>query len=256
MLAIVEGGFNFSHPEGLEIMRPEGTEFYVFVYYRTPAEVYLQEDWKNCENCCVLFPPDEPHHYRSRGEGYVNDWLHIVDHSGFLPSIGIPFGTLIRPVDTANLLRSMQNTNHLAYTDSPWRNELADAELKAMFYRLSAEIMHPTASEVPSCYAGVLSEIRSGLYGLPSAAASVPELAALAGLSVSYFQALYKKQFGLSVGEDIIRSRLERACYLLRNSTHTVSEVAGMSGYGSEAHFIRQFKRFLGNTPGRFRSAK
>lgn len=78
-------------------------------------------------------------------------------------------------------------------------------------------------------------------------------LAARIGLSGSYLQALYKTEFGVSIGEDIIRGRLDRAKYLLANSETPVASVAEASGYRCEAHFMRQFKRLTGMTPGEYR---
>ena len=78
-------------------------------------------------------------------------------------------------------------------------------------------------------------------------------LAAQIGLSGSYLQSIYKAQFGVPIGSDIILGRITRAKYMLLNSGSSISAIAEASGYRCDEHFIRQFKRMTGVTPGEFR---
>lgn len=55
---------------------------------------------------------------------------------------------------------------------------------------------------------------------------------------------------------DIIYARIERAKNLLSARTYSVSEVAKLAGYTNEYHFIRQFKKVAGVTPGQYMQVK
>ena len=82
---------------------------------------------------------------------------------------------------------------------------------------------------------------------------NVNEISAGLNLSTSYFQHIYKQLFGVSVMSDIIRSRIEYACYLLSNNADSISEIAFRCGYENKEHFTRQFKEITGFTPRQYR---
>jgi AraC-like DNA-binding protein len=52
---------------------------------------------------------------------------------------------------------------------------------------------------------------------------------------------------------EIQHVRLERAKRLLLETTHPISTVASMTGFGSVAYFIQFFQDRVGTTPRRFR---
>lgn len=255
MLRLQQCGYAYVHPLGLTIDRPNGTPFYVLVHYRTPAEVYLNGAWQNAQKHFILFPPGTPQLYRSSAVPFSNDWVHFADDDSgqFVQSLGITPGVLHPCVNAAMVSRRVQNLRELLPEDIRWREEMADAELRALLYHLSASLAGQAPQHNYVHYMPSLNTIRSKLYSLPTADARVDGLAMQAGLSSSYFQMVYKQCFGVTVGEDIINSRIERACYLLKNSAHSISEVGKLSGYGCDEHFIRQFKKVMGCTPGRYR---
>lgn len=74
-------------------------------------------------------------------------------------------------------------------------------------------------------------------------------MADAAHLSPSRFRALYRRFFGVSPAEDLIRARIRMACLLLTNATLTVGEVARRSGFGSVYYFSRAFKARVGCPP-------
>ena len=70
----------------------------------------------------------------------------------------------------------------------------------------------------------------------------------------SHFSVLYKKQFGVSPGEDLQRITMELAASLLKESRMSVEEIAKESGYSSSENFIRSFKKMFGTTPLKYRN--
>ena len=85
---------------------------------------------------------------------------------------------------------------------------------------------------------------------------SVSEMARNVHLSESRFYALYKQIFGISPKSDLIIARIERAKSLLEQNKYSNAEVAALTGYTNEYHFIRQFKRIEGITPKEYARAK
>lgn len=87
----------------------------------------------------------------------------------------------------------------------------------------------------------------------PERVMSIDEMAAAVNMSRSGFQHLYKKMFGISVINDVINGRLERAKRLLSSTDLTVAEIASKCGYATEYNFMRQFKSRTGKTPTEYR---
>ena len=85
---------------------------------------------------------------------------------------------------------------------------------------------------------------------------SMIALVEAAALCVSYVQHIYKELFGVPVIQDIIRSRIERACYLLTMTPDSVAHIAESCGYENVEHFNRQFKEITGFSPNQYRKKK
>jgi len=80
----------------------------------------------------------------------------------------------------------------------------------------------------------------------------LPELARLAGTSVSALRKGFKAAFGLPVAAYIRKRKLERAHQLLERGL-SVTEVAGRFAYDSPANFSTAFKRQFGYPPSKLR---
>jgi AraC-like DNA-binding protein len=81
---------------------------------------------------------------------------------------------------------------------------------------------------------------------------SVAELAERVHMSPSRFAHVFAEQAGISPQQMRKRLRLHRARVLLDREGWSVSAAAGEVGYSNDSHFIREFKRFFGTTPGRY----
>jgi AraC-like DNA-binding protein len=79
------------------------------------------------------------------------------------------------------------------------------------------------------------------------------DLAAFAGLSRMYFAAQFRAATGVRPHEYLLRRRVERAQDLLSTSGQALVEVALSVGFQTQAHFTTVFKRFVGQTPHRWR---
>lgn len=82
---------------------------------------------------------------------------------------------------------------------------------------------------------------------------TLKEIADNAGLSETYFSALFKKETGETVSEFIQKSRIKEAQSLLQYSDYTLMEVSKYLGFCSQSHFSKTFRRFTGMTPGQYR---
>ena len=79
------------------------------------------------------------------------------------------------------------------------------------------------------------------------------ELGQILYLSPTYFSNLFTKQFGVSPQKYILQKRLNSAAILLFESTKSIKEIAFECGFDNEAYFNRQFRKFMGVPPGKYR---
>jgi AraC-like DNA-binding protein len=70
-------------------------------------------------------------------------------------------------------------------------------------------------------------------------------------LSKHYLCHMFKSVTGFGIAEYIIRSRLIRACTLLRNGVN-VQTAGECSGFQNNAHFIKTFSKTMKLSPGRY----
>ncbi|HEX3426992.1 MAG TPA: AraC family transcriptional regulator [Acidimicrobiales bacterium] len=81
---------------------------------------------------------------------------------------------------------------------------------------------------------------------------SVADLADAVSMSQSAFAHLFKTATGVSPYQFVKRLRLDHARVLLVQEGRSVSETAATVGYTSLSHFINEFKRNFGVTPGAY----
>jgi AraC-like DNA-binding protein len=82
---------------------------------------------------------------------------------------------------------------------------------------------------------------------------TLTDLARRCGLSPSYFARAFKQTHGVSVFEHLHRTRVKRACLMLKRSDLSVTEIAAALGYNNISFFNRCFRRIIGRTPVEYR---
>lgn len=87
----------------------------------------------------------------------------------------------------------------------------------------------------------------------PSATWRVAQMARSFHLSADHFTRVFRQIKGVSPREFILRARIDSARRLLLSSSHSVTRIAALTGFGDIYHFSRQFKLRTGRSPTRFR---
>ncbi|RMD82720.1 MAG: AraC family transcriptional regulator [Lentisphaerae bacterium] len=77
------------------------------------------------------------------------------------------------------------------------------------------------------------------------------DVARLLNVSADHVTYLFRVRAGESFPAYLNRLRVERACRLLASGTLSVKEVAHQCGFCNSSYFIKVFRRFTGNSPGR-----
>jgi AraC family transcriptional regulator len=81
------------------------------------------------------------------------------------------------------------------------------------------------------------------------------DLARVSGLSRMYFAAQFRLATGVRPHEYVLQRRIERAQELLRSPGAALVDVAMSVGFQTQSHFSTVFRRFVDETPHRWRRA-
>lgn len=79
------------------------------------------------------------------------------------------------------------------------------------------------------------------------------DIARHACLSVNHLLRTFKQAYGQSPHQYLIKTRIDRSKYLLKNTNYTINEIVEIVGFECPSSFIRLFKNINKLTPGKYR---
>lgn len=79
------------------------------------------------------------------------------------------------------------------------------------------------------------------------------EMANILGLSVSQLDRKFKAFTGVSPMTYVLKVRINEACRQLTETTKSITEIHLDTGFQDASYFCRQFKKFMGITPRKYR---
>ncbi|BDS06606.1 transcriptional regulator [Oceaniferula spumae] len=83
---------------------------------------------------------------------------------------------------------------------------------------------------------------------------TISDLAKTAGLSLRQFGRCFAETYGISPQRFLIKTRVQAACELLRDSNEDLATIALSLGFYDQSSFTLQFRKHMGLTPRRYRS--
>ena len=69
-----------------------------------------------------------------------------------------------------------------------------------------------------------------------------------------YLAQLFHRHTGKNLHSAILEARVELACQWLTRTDHSIERIAFDTGFSSRNHFCTVFRKFMGITPGTYRS--
>ncbi len=259
-MSIIVAGCRHEWPEpaGFYLDRPKGNQYYIFIHFKTPVTYAIEgREVKLTPGACVICPPNTWSTIYSECQ-LIHDWMHLTgDVPEMLGLYSLECGEIYYVKDSAYISRVAQTLEREFYSSMPYKNDLIEAKLREMFIHISREALNEEPGE--DIGADVYEEfkrLRIAAFANVAQNPSVADMAREVHLSQSRFHALYKRIFGISPKNDLIIARIERAKNLLEQNKYNNSEIAAMTGYTNEYHFIRQFKKLEGITPKEYARAK
>lgn len=220
----------------------------------------------------LLIPPGSIHSSQSHnGKGFTYFCMHFdIDDQLFLSLLGrikqvrfsadSPVTQQIEPV----LRKLMSSADDEVASTMVQRMQLQSAVFE-LFGHLWEAVSQEAAQSFTDGYEKVelAHQIRNRLQGLMSqqfkqghesdSHYGIDDIAAELGISSSHCNRVFKQVFGQSPRAVLSQLVLHEAKLLLGNPKLSVQNIAVMLGYKDIAHFSRQFKRWSGMSPSRYR---
>ncbi len=82
---------------------------------------------------------------------------------------------------------------------------------------------------------------------------SLNQIAEQIQITPSYLSSLFKKYKQQNISSYITNVRIEKACLLLKTTTHSLKEISAMVGYSNQYYFSSCFKKIVGVNPSAYK---
>ncbi len=241
---------DFSHE------RASGLADFLLIYYKTPTLLFIGDvSYTIAEPSIVIFSSYTPYRYRSVSESYRDDYIHFAPENKeeFLAKLHFPLNVPVKISNDSAISPVTREICREYACSSSFVQSVQYHLMMLLMYRISEEWLMYNQENKNVAYYKELSQIRSLIRENPFNNWKIQDFADRIMLSPAYFQTLYKKAFGITCMADVIQSKISTAKEYLIATDMTVAEIAEVLGYSQVYHFIRQFRKNTGVTPGAFR---
>ncbi|MDL9978386.1 AraC family transcriptional regulator [Microbacterium sp. ASV49] len=200
---------------------------------------------------CVTIPAHTPHEYRaSHTDPWTIWWLHVRGTDAAELT-----GPMLGPPEAVSRLRSVDRVialfdeliSILERRPTPAHLLAASGIAWQLLTRIAVDSILPAEGSA-------LERAMHYLDARVDGTISVPELAALVGVSASHLSAMFRQATGSGPAAYHASLKMARARSLLDTTDLTIAEVAATVGYPDPLYFSRQFRRTHGMSPSTYRS--
>lgn len=150
------------------------------------------------------------------------------------------------------------------FSSKGWNKEIAfvedikNASSEREVYDVAKKIVEVMAEMrfSPSRYAGNSLVVKAAINYLMENyddSVDLTKTAEVVHVNPSYLSSLFRKETGQSFSANVNAIRLENSAKLLRESDKTIDDIAKICGFSSRSYYIRRFKKYYGETPGKYR---
>ena len=258
-MKVVYCGINAIHKKDFKIIRPHGSNDYLFLHTKAPTRFFLNnETYTALNNEVLLYRKGTPQYFEGMEDIHIDDFLHFtttsMEDETFLKHLCLHYDKPILIHCLQPLLCVHQNICHEYLTRSNHQEEALDTLLRYFLIKLDEYMNQNQTDQHKNDLIENLYQLRITIYSSPDKKWTVNQMANSVNLSPSYLQSMYRSIFHTSCIADLVTSRMERAKHLLAISQETVNDIANDCGYESNVYFSRHFKTKVGMTPTAYRA--
>lgn len=212
-----------------------------------------QKRYEVSEGCCFLLGP---------GIRYVgshspqNPLLVINVHFSFQADASAclmdPGATVFRRISNLPFFIDLLNRILISYNRGS--RETAQLWLEAALLEFWGQTREDAALRHGS-WNRIVEEICSMVHLRFANPPTLDELARKYGYSPDYLSRMFKAVMNMNFSQYVINSRLSQARLLLQTTQLSVEEIAEQLGYYDACHFVKQFKKHVGQTPHSYKKS-
>lgn len=243
---------------GFHLCRTTTGDDYIFIHFLSPAEALLNGEWiKLKKGSCVFWRADSHQEYRSPETPLIHNYIHIKKNTSFsfekqLQLYGLQFETPYSLADLTSITELVQQIEIELVRKLPYYPNVCAFRLEELLILIARNIANEDHLSVDSETYKRFTALRQQFHSEFNKNWSVDDMAASVNLSPSRFYSLYKQIFNISPKKDFLQIRIEHAKMLMQHGNYSIREIAELSGYNNQYHFIRQFREVTGITPGKY----
>jgi AraC family transcriptional regulator of arabinose operon len=241
------------------VERLQGSERYIIMFFHSEALIATngergdRGDGKICPaHSLIVWPPGRAQAYGHPTEVWNHSWIVLdgAQVARLLRDEKIPLGTVLAGVDASIVEHYLLSIHReLAGRDRP-----DSVIVKNILQNWLREIQRGGAGggqirSIPRKYAAIKRELEAQ-FDRPT---DLNSLARKAHVSRWHLCREFKRHFGLSPIDCLLRNRMQHAANLLREPNLNVSEIARQVGYEDAFHFSKLFKKHYGLSPRKMR---
>jgi AraC family transcriptional regulator, arabinose operon regulatory protein len=235
------------------VNRPHGTGDFLFMYFYDPVPIELGGRVLPCQSrTLMIWRPGEAHHYGTTGTPWSHTWIHMDGPflRGLIRDHDIPCSTPVSLEDPASMEKLVTEVHReMAHSAGP-DNRILQNHVEICIRDLARTLRtRHSAATVPDRY----HEIKQYIEEHFAEWIYLEDLARKFHLSPPHLSATYKKHFGISPMDHVIRLRMQHAVHLLSDCNLNISEVGAKVGYEDVYYFSKLFKKHHGMSPKMYR---
>lgn len=242
---------------GFELERKYGYPSYTFLHFFHPVDILVKGEMVHTlPHACIMYNIDTPQKFYSKPQ-LLHDWIHFEgDMDSHFTKFGLEYDTLYYPSNAEFITQITMELEHDFLEEKKNQTAFINAKTDELFIKLQRACFSEELFVAEPTTQALFRELRGTVFSTLKDPWTIERMAKRVNLSPSRFHTLYKKIFGKSPMDDLIRARIQNAQNALLFSNASVSEIASELGYSNLPHFIRQFKAISGTTPSQYRESR
>lgn len=232
------------------------SSFLFFIVTKGSGTLYYLGQKKSLSvgDCVFLNCREEYAHESSKEDPWELSWVHFygLEMNAFYKNYTDQnFEELFHPNDISDFLDTISfifeaQQKQDSLTEFSCHKHLTDL-LYLIFTRQSNDMAQTRSIH------DKMNEIREFLDKSYTKNISLDELSSLFYISKFHLSREFKRIFGVTIGNYLLRKRISAAKNLLRFSTEPVDTISSLCGFTDAGYFIKVFKKSEGLTPNQYR---
>lgn len=233
-MTVSNAGYNHCHDSDFIIERPNGSGDNLLLLLKTDTIFTVNgKDIRVPSGSLFIYKKGRPQYYRCVPHcTFENDWVHFEfegDEEKEFFELGLKYETPVKVSDAHFISFCIKSITNEAYSSNINREKSIYHYMFLIFNKISEQQYSEPNSKYDSSYE-MISTVRNKMYSYPYEQRNVGSSAHEVRMSVSGFQHLYKKYFGVSFTQDLITARIEYAKMLLLSTNLNINEISRQSG--------------------------